>query len=372
MDADPVADRRGRGGDGGGEGGDRHPAPVRRGAEPFARDELAGDGVLVGRPRDRDLRGVQLAHECWPARGPPPRSRRRPRSGTSPRVRVDSPDRPIEISSSTARALSACRSRGARGGFVVLELVVVLLGADLLDVAAHRRADLGGVLDLDAAGPLDREAAAGRCAASTGSRTGSPGRSSGRPRGRRRAARPAGRRAPRRPGWCGRRGSRTSARWSVNSCRSSVSHSPDSAPPSVSGAGSPSEQDRCSSHSSCRGVAGAPSIPGDAMSSSVAPDAAGQPRHLTVGQRAGQATERLVQALAGRDLDADVDLLVRHAPAGEVSLVRQQVVAPPRQRRRRVRVVVGRPAADRVRPGRDAQVDAAPEPAGRRRRRRRR
>ena len=48
VDPDPVADLRGRGGDGGGEGGDRHTAPVCRGAQPFAGDELACHGVLVG------------------------------------------------------------------------------------------------------------------------------------------------------------------------------------------------------------------------------------------------------------------------------------------------------------------------------------
>ncbi len=39
------------------------------------------------------------------------------------------------------------------------------------------------------------------------------------------------------------------------------------------------------------------------------------------------------------DLDTDVDLLVRHAPTGQVVLVLQEIVAPARQRSRGVGVV---------------------------------
>ena len=175
-----------------------------------------------------------------------------------PVVRVDSPDRPIEISSSTARALSACRSNAPGAGSGARPRSGPSARGSSGCCGAWPRPTLAESSTSMRPRPLDREAAAGRCAASTGCRTGSPGRSSGRPRGRRRAVRPAGRRARRRPGWCGRRGRRTSCTRSVNSCRSSVLPlALDSAPPSVSGAGSPREQDRCSSHSSCRGVAGA-------------------------------------------------------------------------------------------------------------------
>jgi len=88
-------------------------------------------------------------------------------------------------------------------------------------------------------------------------------------------------------------------------------------------------------------------------------DPAGQGGNLAVGDRPCETAERTVEALAGRDLDADVDLLVRHASAGEVPLVLQEVVAPARQRSRGVGIVDLSPPADRIWPAGDPQMDLA-------------
>ena len=93
-------------------------------------------------------------------------------------------------------------------------------------------------------------------------------------------------------------------------------------------------------------------------------DDIGQGGHFAVGDRASQATQGLVQTVACGDLDTDVDLLVRHAAPGEVALVLQQVVTPAGQRGWRVRVMGGGPRADGVGPGGDPDVDVAPDQLG--------
>jgi len=157
VNAESVANLRGRGGDGGSQGGDRHTALVRRGAQLLSGDELASNGVLVCRSGNGDLRGEQLAHRAGPVQR---LLLRRGRHGeTEPAARASAQPRQThrDVVLDRKRLVSlAIQGTGSR--LLVLHLVVVLLRTDLLDVSAHRCADLRGVLDLHPTGPLDREA----------------------------------------------------------------------------------------------------------------------------------------------------------------------------------------------------------------------
>ena len=209
----------------------------------------------------------------------------------------------------------------------MLELVVVLLGADLLDVAAHGHADLGRVLDLDPAGPLDGEAEL------------------------------VGALHPRDARGDLEVGHPTHGQDADVALDPLVLVLADDADGAAVGDGEPlhvvgelvevvllpvtvldgAEGERRRESEGARTVQQPLELAGCGRGAVHAggghdlvggADLVGERQHLPVGERAGEPAERLVEALAGGDLDADVDLLVGHAASGEVLLVGQQVVTP--------------------------------------------
>ena len=324
------------------------------GAELLARDELACDGVLVGRPGDGHLRREELPDRGRALKGlvlggaghrePVPAGG----AGAEPRE----PGGELVLDEQRLGGLPVERPRRRLG---VLDLVVLLLGADALDAAAHRHPDARGVLDGDARGPLDGEREL------------------------------VGALDPRHTGWdleVGHPADRQDADVPLDLGTVALAAHGDGASVGDGGPGDVvgelrqvvalPDGDLGGAQREGRGEAegaravqepleltrgGGPAVEAGMPHELVdLVDVLGHRGDLAVRGPADHPAHGVQESLRGAEVDAEVDLLVGHAAAGEVDLVADEVLGPARKRRRGIGVVRRGPPRDGVGPGRDAKV----------------